>query len=100
MQSYNHSRHRIIGMAPADVRKSEEDRLWVRLYGDRDTIRKRLERVPDDTMVRVNRWKGAFEKGYVKNWSQEHFKVAGQATDAKRPVYKLKDDAGEEVKGV
>ena len=55
MQSYNHSRHRIIGMAPADVRKRDEDRLWVRLYGDGDTIRKRTERVPDDTMVRVNR---------------------------------------------
>ena len=100
MHSYNHSRHRVIGMAPADVRKSDEDRLWVRLYGDGDTIRKRIERVPDDTLVRVNRWKGSFEKGYMKNWSQEHFKVAGQTADAKRPVYKLKDDAGEEVKGV
>lgn len=99
MQSYNHSRHRTIGMAPADVQKTDENELWVRMYGDGDTIRKRINRVPDDTMVRVNRWKGEFEKGYMRNWSQEHFKVAGRSADAKRPVYKLKDDAGEEVKG-
>lgn len=72
MQLYNHSRHRFIGMAPADVRKCDEDRLCVRLYGDGDTIRKRTERVADDMIVRVNLWKGSFEIGYMKNKSPEH----------------------------
>ena len=31
LDAYNHSRHRSIGMAPADVQKMDEDRLWVRL---------------------------------------------------------------------
>ena len=39
MNSYNHSRHWSIRMAPADVRKKDQDRLWVLLYGDGDTIR-------------------------------------------------------------
>ena len=100
MHSYNHSRHRSIGMAPADVRKTDEDRLWVRLYGDGDTIRKRIKRVPNDTMVRVNRSKRLFEKGFMRNWSEEHFTVSGRSADSRRPVYKLKDYEGEEVKGV
>jgi transposase InsO family protein len=92
MQSYNNCRHRSIGMAPSDVTEADEDKLWLRLYGDGDTIRKRIDRLPNETMVRVNRWKRSFEKGYLKNWSQEHFTVAGQTADSKRPVYKLKDD--------
>ena len=100
MHSYNHSKHRSIGMAPANVRKNDENEIWVRLYGDGDTIRKRYESVPDQTMVRVNRWKNTFEKGYMRNWSHENFKVTGHSADSKRPVYKLTDEIGEEVKGV
>ena len=51
-------------------------------------------------MVRVNRSKSLFEKGFLRNWSEEHFTVAGRSADSKRPVYKLKDYEGEEVKGV
>ena len=40
VKAYNHSHHRSIGMAPADVQKKDEDRLWVRLYGDGDTYYK------------------------------------------------------------
>ena len=100
MNSYNHSRHRSIGMAPADVRKKNQDRLWVRLYGDGDTIRKRIVPLSDDTMVRINLSKTSFDKGYLRNWTQEHFKMAGRSADSRRPVYKLKDYEGEEVKVV
>ena len=34
VDAYNNSRHRSIGMAPADVQKKDENRLWVRLFGD------------------------------------------------------------------
>ena len=100
LQSYNHSRHRSIGMAPADVRKRDENVIWVKLYGDGNTIRKRYKRVPEQTKVRVNRWKDTFEKGYMRNWSHENFTVTGRSADSKRPVYKLTDEMGEEVKSV
>ena len=35
--SYNHSLHRSIGMAPAKVQEHDQDRIWARLYGDGDT---------------------------------------------------------------
>ena len=34
---YNNSRHRSIGMAPADVEKKDENRLWVLMFGKGDT---------------------------------------------------------------
>ena len=40
VNAYNYSRHRSIGMPPADVQQKDENRLWVRLYGDGDTLLK------------------------------------------------------------
>ena len=50
-------------------------------------------------MVRVSKLKGQFEKGYVPNWSQEHFIVDKVNTSTKRCVYKLKDYADEDISG-
>ena len=59
--SYNNTYHRSIGRAPNQVRKVDENKIWVRLYGDgskgvqRDTKK--------GQMVRVSKVKGVFEKG-------------------------------------
>ena len=53
-------------------------------------------------MVRLNKAKGVFDKAYLPNWSKEHFQVKDvpePKRGAKRPVYKLEDYSGEEVKG-
>ena len=50
-------------------------------------------------MVRVSKVKGNFEKGYMPNWCDEHFLIESQKPWS-RPVYKLKDKMGEEIKGV
>ena len=42
VDAYNHSRHRSIGMAPADVQKKDKNGLWVSLFGDGDTYLKPL----------------------------------------------------------
>lgn len=111
--SYNNSYHRSIRMAPANVQKNDESKLWVRLYGDGDTELKQLKSrwksnrpLKEGTMVRVNRVKGQFEKGYMPNWSREHFLIdnrAGEGTFGgarpNRPTYKLKDYNGESVSG-
>ena len=65
VDAYNHSRHRSIGMAPADVEKKDEDRLWVCLYGDGDTHLK--PPIPQGAMVRASRHKTIFDTGYMPN---------------------------------
>ena len=99
INSYNLSRHRGIGIAPADVRKRTRIGSGCD-YGDGDTIRKRIDPLPDETMVRINLSKTSFDKGYLRNLTQKHFIVAGRSVDSRRPVNKLKDYDREEVKGV
>ena len=53
-------------------------------------------------MVRISKNKGVFEKGYLPNWSKEHFTVAETTGDkgrVNRRVYKIDDYNGESVKG-
>jgi len=50
-------------------------------------------------MVRVSKVKGAFEKGYMPNWSREHFIVSKVKDNSKRRVYKLHDFENEDITG-
>ena len=86
-------------MAPADVQQKDENRLLVRLFGDGDTQLK--PQIPHGAMVRASRHKTIFDKGYMPNWTKEHFTVSkavppGKGT--KRLVYKLLDYNDETVK--
>ena len=74
VDAYNHSRHRSIGMAPADVQKKDKYRLWVRLFGDGDTYLK--PPIPQGAMVRASSHKTIFYKGDMPNWTKEHFTVS------------------------
>ena len=99
--SYNHSYHRSIGMLPADVTKIDENRICARLYGDGDTHMKQ-KMLPVGGMVRINKSKGVFDKGYMPKWSKEHFTVGEVPTarqGSKRRVYKISDYNGEPVTG-
>ena len=97
MTSYNNSVHRSIGMRPAQVRKEHEDRIWARLYGSSGNLLPRLKVSPGE-MVRVSRIKGGFEKGYVPNWTEQHYRVEG-AEGRHRRVYKLQNIRGEPIDG-
>ena len=71
VDAYNHSR--TIGMAPSDVEIKDENRLWARLYGDGDMHLK--PPLPHGAVVRISKHKGVFDKGYMPNWSKEHFNI-------------------------
>ena len=97
VQSYNNSVHRSIGMQPSKVRKSDEDRIWMRLYGTGQKKLTRLKMAPSE-MVRVSKVKGGFEKGYLPNWTEQHYRVEGTEGRDKR-VYKLQNIHGEPIDG-
>ena len=52
VEAYNNLRHRSIGMAPADLQKKYDDRLYVPLNGDGNTHLK--PPIPTRTMVLVS----------------------------------------------
>ena len=85
--------------APNQVRKKDENEIWVRLYGDGDKEhRPKMSEAKKGQMVRISKVKGAFDKGYIPNWSEDHFLVQSDKTTP-RWVFKLSDKGGEELKG-
>ena len=136
--AYNHSRHRSIGMCPASVRRADQDRIWMRLYGDGQTWRKQAMYLEREQCVSISCVKREFDKGYTPNWSSKHYIVtrrcprrpppppppraaagggegdqgvphptplhpqsdtAGVRAAACRPVYKIRNLRGGEVRG-
>src|SRR5579871_5581966 len=96
VNAYNNSYHRSIGMAPSQVQKKYENKIWVKLYGHGVAITN--SKFNQNDRVRVSKLKGTFEKGYTPNWSGEHFYIDGEVAHPKK-VFKLRDYAGVEVKG-
>ena len=71
----------------------------MRLYGDRDTHLKAS--ISQDAMVRASSQKTIFDKGYMPNWTKEHFTVSKALPvrkETKRRVYKLVDYNNDKVK--
>ncbi len=88
-------------MRPVDVKKKDELAVFNKMFGE--TIASRRGKMPPTQkpceMVRVSKLKGQFEKGYMPNWSQEHFIVDKVNTRTQHRVYKLKDYANEDISG-
>ena len=85
-------------MAPPDVQKMNENRLLVRLFGDGDTYFK--PQIPYGAMMRDSSHKIIFDKGYMPNWTKEHFsvsKVVPPRKGTKHRVYKLINNNDETV---
>jgi hypothetical protein len=110
VHSYNHSRHRTIDRKPADVvTQKDGDAVWRHVYYDsKESELRRADAHPTNSgnagdLVRLSRWKGIFEKGYVPNWGREHFEIVDVKPPRRggipRPVYKLKDMLGEDIEG-
>ena len=98
VHAYNNSRHRSIGMKPADVRTKHETQIWRRLYGDGSRDAHEPSSLKRGQMVRISRWKGDFEKGYMPNWSAEDFHVENVIRHP-HTMYELRDNDDESVRG-
>ena len=97
VKAYNNSTDRSIGMAAALVTKKDEDLIWVRLYGDGSQRPPKQNMTPGQA-VRVSRVKGAFDKGYLPNWTEQHYRLEGTSAGDRR-VYKLLNIRWEPIDG-
>jgi transposase InsO family protein len=96
LESYNNSKHRSIQMAPANVNYDNAEEIRVRR--SKNVTNMRFKYNIGDT-VRVSKVKHIFDKGYYPNYTEEIFTVAKREKRNGIPFYKLKDDAGEVLKG-
>lgn len=91
----NNSPHRAIGMAPAQVSRSNEQQVYETLYGESP---KREYKFCVGEQVRISKYKHIFAKGYLQNFTTELFTIAARYSH-NVPVYSLKDYNGELIDG-
>ncbi|CAB4013371.1 uncharacterized transposon-derived [Paramuricea clavata] len=74
VNSYNHSKHRTIGMKPADVNEHNKDEVWTKIYGyPLSHFPKPKFKVGDK--VHAIPKQGTFDKGYTQNFKDEVYEV-------------------------
>ena len=78
LKSYNNSFHRSINMKPVEVSKSNENQVYINLYGynknEGDDTFVKVKFKPG-TYVRLVKSKNIFEKGYIANWTKDIYIV-------------------------
>lgn len=94
--AYNTTYHRSLGRAPADVDRENQETVWQTLYG-RPITPKRAKLLVGDK-VRISKARRTFKKGYLPSWTEELFEVS-HVNSTRPPTYRIKDLAGETVKG-
>ena len=96
-KNYNNTKHSSILMQPKDVNKTNENIVWVRLYGwpmgDLPLPKFRI----GDT-VRVSKYKSIFAKGYEANFTEEIFKIS-KVFRGDPTMYEIEDHKGEPIIG-
>lgn len=71
--AYNHSFHRSIKTSPVLVTENNEAKITENLLGN--NIQKEKITIQIGDLVRINKTKKTFDKGYLPNWTTELFKI-------------------------
>jgi hypothetical protein len=97
---YNNTRHRSIGMKPADVSLKNEDQVWTNLRkkNPKPVFTTNAGKFGVGDVVRVSRVKQTFAKGYTPNWTEELFRII-KVMKTRPRAYKLEDLLGAPIKG-
>lgn len=96
VKAYNHRHHRSIGRSPITVSPANEYKVAQKLYGGKAKTNPTDLKVGD--LVRINKTKRTFDKGYLPNWTTELFKVI-RINRTKPQTVKLDDLGGESIAG-
>ena len=97
--AYNHSYHRSIKRAPADVNASNVLQVWKTLYQKNSSTPFFSPKFHKGDIVRISKAKRTFEKGYLPNWTRELFTISHRVQGAVPYRYKVQDYHGEELEG-
>ena len=96
--NYNNSYHRSIKMKPVEASKKENESIvYKNLYG-KSEMSKKSNKFKVGDKVRISKWKGTFEKGYLPNWTTELFTVS-KVLNTSPATYKIKDFNDEVIEG-
>ena len=102
VNSYNNTYHTSIKRKPTEVTQSNEGEVRRVLYGgpvqllNRKPVKYKFN-IGDH--VRIAKYKGVFEKGYLPNFTEEVFTIKIRI-GSNPPTYKLEDFGKEEISGI
>ena len=98
VSAYNKRKHRIVNIAPANITKKNESLIYKHQYGPylKSLAKKHRYKIGDT--VRISKYKKAFSRGYLPNWSKEIF-VISKEISSRPPTYILEDRSGDILKG-
>ena len=99
VESYNHSIHRSLpkDLTPAQASDPRNHSVVWEHQEQKKAEVPTIIKVGDS--VRISKWKGTFEKGYLANFSEELFTVSGVDQRYHPVMYTIKDEQGEEIEG-
>ena len=99
VQAINSSYNTALGCRPIDVTKENEAEVKEKLYGPKKTplSSKFTYNIGDNVRIAVQ--KTAFKRGYQPNFTKEIFTVMDRVPGLPTPVYRLKDQQGNEIDG-
>ena len=97
VSNYNNTKHSSILMKPADVNKTNENQVWITLFGD-DVGELPLPKFRVGDKVRVSKYKSIFSKGYEANFTEEIFTVK-KVLRGDPNTYEIEDHEGETIIG-
>jgi len=97
--NYNNTYHTSIKMTPIEASKKENESIvYKNLYREFQMVKKSNKFKVGDK-VRISKYKGTFDKGYLPNWTTELFTVT-KVLNTKPVTYKIKDDNDDEIEGI
>lgn len=96
-KKYNNTKHRTIGMKPSEVTEENEQKLLKTVY-NRIKLAEIKSKFHVGDYVRISKFRGAFDKGYMPNWSAEVFLVR-QVRLTNPTTYLLKDTNNKNILG-
>lgn len=106
IESYNNSKHRSIGMAPAQVDETKSSEIFQKLYGvetlqelhDVWTRNAKTDKIGIQSTVRKQYKRTPFDKAYLPMWTDQIFKIKQSMPDVQNVRYRIEDEQNQETK--
>lgn len=98
LTDYNTTVHRTIKMTPVEASEEKNEYKVLKNVAKSRKVEATKPKLEIGDWVRISRIKGTFEKGYIRNWSHEIFKVT-EVLNTKPITYKINEYDGTPIKG-
>lgn len=99
VESYNNSKHRIIGCAPNEVNKYNQMDIWLKSNADILSRKTQKPKFKVGDIVRIKLVKAAFSKGYTSTYSSELYRIK-QVNHSKPITYNISDNSDQKILGI